>query len=151
MSKSCYFIGHASAPDDIYPRILSAIRQHIVNYGVTQFYVGHYGRFDSLVTSALREIKAEYPEITIMRVLPYHPAIRAVDTPKGFDGTYYPFEDRVPPRYAIVKANTLMINTVDYLIAYVNGVGKSRDFLEHALRREKSGLIIVTNLGSCSE
>lgn len=151
MSKSCFFIGHASAPDDIYPRILSTILQHVVDYGVTHFYVGHYGRFDSLVTSALREIKAEYPDITIMRVLPYHPAVKPVEAPKDFDGTYYPFEDRVPPRYAIVKANTLMIDTVDYLIAYVNGIGKSRDFLEHALRREKSGLIIVTNLGSYRE
>ena len=151
MSKSCFFIGHASAPDEIYPNILSTIRQHVVDCGVTHFYVGHYGRFDSMVTSALREIKADYPEITIMRVLPYHPGVKPVDAPKGFDGTYYPFEDRVPPRYAIVKANNLMIETVDYLIAYVNGVGKSRDFLEYALRREKSGLITVTNLGSYHE
>ena len=138
MSKSCFFIGHASASDEIYPNILNAIRQHIVDYGVTHFYVGHYGRFDSMVTSALRETKADYPEITIMRVLPYHPGVKPVDVPKGFDGTYYPFEDRVPPRYAIVKANNLMIETVDYLIGYVNGVGKSRDFLEYAHRRECS-------------
>ena len=151
MSKSCFFIGHASTPDEIYPNILNAIRQHIVDCGVTHFYVGHYGRFDSMVTSALREAKADYSEITIMRVLPYHPGIKPVDVPKGFDGTHYPFEDRVPPRYAIVKANNLMIETVDYLIAYVNGVGKSRDFLEYALRREKSGLITVTNLGSYHE
>lgn len=151
MSKSCFFIGHASASDEIYPNILNAIRQHIVDYGVTHFYVGHYGRFDSMVTSALRETKADYPEITIMRVLPYHPGVKPVEAPKDFDGTYYPFEDRVPPRYAIVKANTLMIDTVGYLIAYVNGVGKSRDFLEHALRRERNGLMVVTNLGTYCE
>ncbi len=46
--KSCFFIGHREASEEIYPALYAAVEQHILEYGVTEFIVGHYGGFDLL-------------------------------------------------------------------------------------------------------
>ena len=51
-TKSCFFIGHREASEEIYPALYAAVEQHIVEYGVTEFIVGHYGGFDRLAASA---------------------------------------------------------------------------------------------------
>ena len=38
--KSCFFIGHREASEEIYPVLYAAVEQHIVEYGVTEFIVG---------------------------------------------------------------------------------------------------------------
>ena len=46
-------------------------------------------------------------------LIPYHPAERPVETPPGFDGTFYPPGiESVPRRYAIVRANRYMVDHV---------------------------------------
>ena len=52
--KSCFFIGHREASEEIYPVLYAAVEQHIVEYGVTEFIVGHYGGFDRLAASAVK-------------------------------------------------------------------------------------------------
>ena len=83
-----------------------------------------------------------------MLVLPYHPAERPVDTPYGFDGTYYPEGlEQVPKRYAIERANRIMIDMSDWLVAYVrHGASNSRKLLEYAEHRRKKGLMQIENL-----
>ena len=109
------------------------------------FYVGEYGGFDRMAASAVRQAKRNHPEITLMLVLPYHPAERSVETPYGFDGTYYPERmESVPRRFAIVKANEMMVNTSDWLIAYVrHGASNSRKILEFAQRRGRIKIIQI--------
>ena len=46
--KSCFFIGHRNAPETLLPLLASAVERHITEYGVDDFVVGHYGRFDAL-------------------------------------------------------------------------------------------------------
>ena len=46
--KSCFFIGHHDTGAGIYPMLLAEVERHIRQYNVTEFFVGHYGRFDSL-------------------------------------------------------------------------------------------------------
>ena len=53
--KSCFFIGHREASEEIYPALYAAVEQHILEYGVTEFIVGHYGGFDRLAASAVKE------------------------------------------------------------------------------------------------
>ena len=115
---------------------------------MTCFYVGGYGAFDRIAAAAVKQVKQRYPEITLMLVLPYHPAERPVETPYGFDGTYYPEGmETVPRKFAIVQANKRMVDNVDWLIAYVrHGASNSRKLLEYAQRREKKGLIHIINL-----
>ena len=88
--KSCFFIGHREASSDILPALRDAVEQHIVEYGVTEFIVGHYGGFDRLAARAVIDAKAQHPEITLSMLIPYHPAERPVELPYGFDNTFYP-------------------------------------------------------------
>ena len=85
---------------------------------------------------------------TLMLVLPYHPAERAVPTPDGFDGTHHPEGlENTPRRYAIVRANQIMVDTCDWLVRYVrHGASNSRNLLEYARRREGKGMIQIINI-----
>ena len=148
--NSCFFIGHRDANVDIYPNLLVEVERHVTEYGVTDFFVGHYGSFDRMAAQAVKEVKKSHPEVRLMLVLPDHPAICPIETPKGFDGTYYPWEDeRIPKRLAIIKTNRRMVDTCDYLIAYAfHFLGGSGPIVEYARKREAKGLIRVTNLAA---
>lgn len=71
-----------------------------------------------------------------------------MNPPNGFDYTYYPPEmERVPRRFAIVRANRYMVDHVDHLIAYVwHTASHARELLEYAQRRQDRGLMGVTVL-----
>ena len=85
-----------------------------------------------------------------MLILPYHPAERPLETPYGFDGTYYPEGlEQVPRKFAIVKANEIMVNTSDWLIAYVrHGASNSRKILEYAQHRGNIRIVRIGKEGS---
>lgn len=142
--KSCFFIGHREANEEIYADLLAAVERHIVEFCVTEFIIGHYGGFDRLAARAVIEAKKTHPEVTLTLLLPYHPAERPMEAPEGFDGTYYPPDmEQVPRRVAIVRANRYMVDHVDYLIAYAWHPGSNaRDLVDYAQNR-----IAVTNMG----
>lgn len=147
-TKSCFFIGHRETSEEIYPVLYAAVEQHILEYGVTEFIVGHYGGFDRLATSAVKEAKHFYPEVKLTLLLPYHPAERSIPTLDGFDGTFYPpGMESVPRKAAIIRANRYVVDHVDYLIAYVwHPTSNARELLEYAQRRERKGKIAVSVL-----
>ena len=148
MGASCFFIGHREAGKDVIPLLAEAVEKHITEYSVTDFYVGHYGGFDRLAEQAVEEAKERHPEIRLTLVLPYHPAIRPINVPKGFDGSFYPWEDeKIPKRLAIIKTNQRMVDTCDYLITYAyHFLGGTGQIVEYARKREKRGQIHVENL-----
>ena len=144
-ARSCFFIGHRHAEERIYEKLLTAIDTHISAYGVTDFLVGHYGDFDRMAARAVAEARRTHPGISLTMLLPYYPEDRAISVPPIFDGTFYPpGMEFCPKRYAIVRANQYAIEHNDYLIAYVTGVGKSRDFLNYAGRKG----VPICNLGA---
>lgn len=146
--KSCFFIGHREAEERLLPRLELAIERLIVEENVRYFYVGGYGGFDRVAAAAVKHAKQKYPDITLMLVLPYHPADRPIDTPNGFDGTYYPEGlENTPRRYAIVRTNRIMVDTCDWLVCYVrHGASNSRNLLEYAQRRAQKIFIQITNI-----
>ena len=148
MEKSCYFIGHREADERLRPSLTEVIRRLVMEESVRYFYVGGYGGFDRIAGMAVKAVKKQYPNITLHLVLPYHPAERRIELPPGYDGTYYPEGlEGVPRQYAIVRANKILVDTCDWLIAYVrHGASNSRKILEYARRREKKGQIRVVNL-----
>ena len=79
--KSCFFIGHRETSEAIYPTLYAAVEQHILEYGVTEFIVGHYGVFDRLAASAVKAAKHLYPDVKLILLLPYHPAERPIQHP----------------------------------------------------------------------
>ncbi len=148
MWKSCFFIGHREADERLLPRLEMEIERLIRSENVRYFYVGGYGGFDQIVATAVKRAKKKYPEITLMLVLPYHPAERPIEKPPGYDGTYYPEGlEKTPRPFAIVKANQLMVDSCDWLVCYVrHGASNSRNLLEYAQRRENKGLIRIKNI-----
>lgn len=144
--KSCFFIGHRETSEEIYPALYAAVEQHILEYGVTEFIVGHYGGFDRLAASAVKEAKRFYPEVKLILLLPYHPAERPISTPDGFDGTFYPpGMESVPRKIAIVRANRYVVDHVDYLIAYAwHPASNAWELVEYAKRRVKKGSLFIT-------
>lgn len=85
--KRCFFIGHRDTPSDLYPSILYAVEEHIVQYGVTEFLVGQYGAFDRLAAKAVIQLKEKYQDLTLMLLLAYHLGEKKVELPDGFDGS----------------------------------------------------------------
>ena len=62
MAKSCFFIGHRDANDEIYPALLTEVERHVTERSVTDFFVGHYGSFDRMAAQAVKEAKKRHPE-----------------------------------------------------------------------------------------
>lgn len=147
--KSCFFIGHREADERLLPKLESVIDRLIREEQVRYFYMGGYGGFDRIAAAAVKRAKQKCPDITLMLVLPFHPADRAVPTPEGFDGTYHPEGlEKTPRRYAIARANKILVDHSDWLVCYVrHGAGNSRNVLEYASRRAAKGLIQVENIG----
>lgn len=146
--KSCFFIGHREASSEILPALRKAVEQHIVEYGVTDFIVGHYGGFDRIAAKAVTAAKERHPEITLSMLIPYHPAEQPMELPSGFDNTFYPpGMEKVPRRLAIVRANRYMIDHADYLIAYAwHPASNTWNLLEYARKRERKNLLVISLL-----
>ena len=147
-TKSCFFIGHREASEEICSVLYAAVEQHIVEYGVTEFIVGHYGGFDCLAASAVKEAKRFYPEVKLALLLPYHPAERPNPTPDGFDGTFYPpGMESVPRKIAIVRANRYVVDHVDYLIAYTwHPASNAQELVEYARKRRRNLCLSITRI-----
>lgn len=146
--KSCFFLGHREASDELLPALDAVVARHITEYGVKTFIVGGYGGFDRLASRVLKEAKGKHPEITLLRLIPYHPAEHPVKTPEGFDGTYYPLGlEKVPRKFAIVRTNRLVLEQSDFLITYVkHSASNAYNLLAYARKRQQRGLIKVCNL-----
>ena len=145
--KSCFFIGHREASAEVLPALPEAVEQHIVERGVREFVVGNYGGFDRMAAKAVIAAKERHPGISLLLLIPYHPAERSIQTPGGFDNTFYPpGMEKVPRKLAIVRANRYMVDHVDYLIAYAwHPASNARDLVEYAGKR-KAGKPKVTLL-----
>ena len=143
---SCLLIGHREVPGNILPALQEAVEHHITCLGVTEFIVGHYGGFDHMAAKAIVEAKQRHPEVTLALLLPYHPAERPIETPAGFDHTYYPpGMETIPRRFAIVRANRYMAERAEYLIVYAwHQASNAWNLIEFARSRG----IPVTNLAT---
>ena len=60
--KSCTFFGHRDCPETIAPALQAAILS-CLQEGITNFYVGHQGRFDAMALSCLRRLAENDPRI----------------------------------------------------------------------------------------
>ena len=147
-TKSCFFIGHREASEEICSVLYAAVEQHIVEYGVTEFIVGHYGVFDRLAASAVKAAKHLYPDVKLILLLPYHPAERPIPTPDGFDNTFYPpGMESVPRKIAIVRANRYVVDHVDYLIAYAwRPSSNAQELVEYARKRQRNLCLSITRI-----
>lgn len=149
-NRICFFIGHRDAPKKLRAALDSAVEQHITDFGVTQFVVGHYGQFDQMAARAVAAAKSRHPEVTLTMLLPYHPAEQPIELTEEFNDSFYPFEaERIPRKVAIVRANRYMVEHSDYLIAYVaHTASNTRNLLEYARKCKRESPLVITELGT---
>lgn len=144
--RACFFIGHRDTGPEVAAVLADVVERHITEYGVRDFYAGHYGGFDRMAAQAVLRAQKRHPEVALTCLLPYYPAGRPLMP--GFDATFYPpgMED-VPKRFAIPRANRWMIAHSGYLIACVwRPASNTQGLMEYALSRERRGLLHITNL-----
>ena len=131
--KTCCFFGHREVTHNIRPKLTAIIKKLIAEEGVTGFYVGNQGQFDSMVYSVLKELKAKYPHIRYTVVLAYMPDEHIKEL-YGEDTLYPDGLETVPKRFAISKRNDWMIQQSGVAVCYVHKItGGAAKF------REKSG------------
>lgn len=144
MAKTCCFFGHRDTPSGIYPQILAAVEKLIAEQDVTEFHVGGYGNFDSMATNAVLEAKAQHPDVELLLITAYLPTGKSRHEGRGYDAIIYPEGlEFVPRRYAILRRNRIMVDTTDFIIAYVAApCGGAAQALEYACSRKNPPVII---------
>ena len=138
------------------PRKLALGDRNIIGKHVTEARLAQgMKQVDLLAKLQLAGIDLSVPALSLL--IPYHPAERPIETPPGFDNTYYPpGMEKVPRKLAIVRANRYMVDHVDYLIAYAwHPASNARDMVEYARKLETKGEIAITvleriNVTGCS-
>ena len=133
--SACTFFGHGDCPETKYSNILQAIQNLITEKNIITFYVGTQGNFDSLVYRALCNLRADFPQIRIYRVLAYLPKDNSLIS----DSILLEGIELIHPRYAISWRNRWMIEHSDYVIAYItHKYGGAARFVNEAERRGKT-------------
>ena len=135
MSKVCAFFGHRDVWADISEPLEQAIRIAVAE-GVTDFWVGGYGSFDSYAAGSVRRLKKDFPEISLHLILAYLPTEKD-PLADNYDSSIYPEGlELVPQRFAISKRNQWIVNNCDMVIAYVrNTYGGAYTAVQSAKRK----------------
>lgn len=132
-SKVCTFFGHRDCPATIRPMLRQMLVQLIEQEGVTMFYVGNQGAFDTMAQSLLRELSRQYDQISYVVVLSRLPGKNTGSSEKTLlpEGI-----ETVPPRYAIVWRNRWMLERAQVVVAYVtHGWGGAARFVFEAQKQ----------------
>ena len=145
IDKTCCFFGHRNLNCEIKPDLIKAIKDLIENHGVTHFYVGNQGQFDSLVISALKDIYALYPKIDYAVVLAYLPG---KDSKIDLGHTIYPEGiENVPKRFCISWRNNWLVKNSRYVICYVAHItGGAFSFKEKAKKKGRTVVNLADKL-----
>ena len=134
--KTCCFFGHREVTHNIREKLTAIIERLITEEGVTEFYVGNQGQFDSTVYSVLKELKANYPHIRYTVVLAYIPD-EYIKEVYGEDTLFPDGLESVPKKYVISKRNVWMIHQSGFVVCYVYKItGGAAKFREKAKKRK---------------
>ena len=137
--SACTFFGHGDCPETKYSNILQAIQNLITEKNIITFYVGTQGNFDSLVYRALCNLRADFPQIRIYRVLAYLPKDNSLIS----DSILLEGIELIHPRYAISWRNRWMIEHSDYVIAYLtHNYGGTAKYIYEAEKKRKTVIFI---------
>ena len=135
-NKTCCFFGHREVTHNIRPKLTAILGKLITEYGVTDFYVGHQGQFDSMVYSVLKELKAKYPHIRYTVVIAYMPDEHIKEV-YGEDTLFPDGMESVPKKFAISKRNDWMIQQSGFVVCYVHKItGGAAKFREKCVRKK---------------
>ena len=112
---SCVFFGNSDFSGNISDYLADTVKDLILTQKVDTFYVGHHGNFDRSVIRFLKRLKREYPTVHYFVMLSRLPCPQwLADEPTVFPEGI----ENVPPKYAILYRNDLMLEKADYVILY---------------------------------
>ena len=139
----CTFAGHSEIHNSNLVEIIKIkAKELIIEYGVNEFWVGHYDDFDHYAAKAIRELKQEY-DIELVLVIPY--LTKEIEEYKeeyyrNFDAVLMAdISEKTPKKLKIIKANQYMVGESEHLICYVkNSWGGAAKTLEYAKRKKKN-------------
>ena len=141
--SSCTFFGHADSSLDILPYVEALVLDLIVNNGVDTFYIGTEGRYDTMCYKILSDLKFQFPDVKIYRVLAYIPK----DERFSEDSIYPENIETVPKRFAISWRNKWMIEKSDYAITYaIRKFGGAYKFENLAIKKKLNVIKIAEML-----
>lgn len=137
--KICSFFGHRDTSERIYESLYQEVVKAIKTDGVSVFYVGNNGAFDSLSRRAVMKAKEEFKDIEICLVLAYIPTQKDEFIERNYDSTIYPDGlEFVPKRFAISHRNKWIVKQSDVVIGYVKtSYGGAYDALHYAKNQKK--------------
>ena len=113
--KNCCFFGHREVMRNIRAKLTAIIEKLITEDGVTEYYVGHQGQYDSMVYSVLKELKAKYTQIRYTVVLAYMPDEHIKEV-YGENTLLPDGMESVPKKFAISKRNDWIIRSVAHAV-----------------------------------
>ena len=101
-----------------------------------------------MAVSAAQRAARRRPELELYLLIAYRESTETVPLPEFFGRCYYPVElVGVPKRWAIVKANRLVLEESDFLITYANREGGNTGaVMKQARRLERKGVLTIINL-----
>lgn len=151
--KICCFAGHGKIygnTNKLKEIIIKTAEELITNYGVTEFLVGHYGDFDRIATSCIRELKNRF-NVKLVLVVPY--LTKEINENKDYYRKSYDCIERVeipidtPKRLYIIISNEYMVNCSDYMICYIDhSYGGAYRTYAYAERKKN---IKIFNIADC--
>lgn len=138
--KICTFFGHRDAPESIRYDLKQVLIDLIENKGVSWFYVGHNGKFDSMVLTELKLFSTVYKHIHYFVAVAGSPDKKLnIDA----DNEHLVYVDvnlnSTPKKFEIDRRNGWMINQSDYVVTYVwKTWGGAHKFKEIAEKKNKT-------------
>ncbi len=140
--KRCCFFGHARYPyEGCRDTIKSIVKDLIEHHGVTVFYSGGRGDFDSMCARIVGELRKDYPHIENIKFLSYIPTGSAADNHLApcYTGTVYLLEESVIPKFAISKTNEKAVDVCAFVVSGVcRSYGGAQQAIRYAKRRHKT-------------
>ncbi len=138
--KSCTFFGHRDTPESIRYDLKQVLIDLIENKGVSVFYVGHNGKFDSMVLNELKLFSTVYRHIHYFVVIEDIPEGK-IDFGVEAENLLLPdfIIGNTPKQFALDRRNGWMVNQSDYVVTYVRkATGGARKFKERAEKKNKT-------------
>lgn len=112
----------------------------LIEKGYKVFFDGGKGFFDKLTSSIILELKKQYKDIKLYRVLAnYQSDSKKLNLPIGYDGIYMPEVEQFHPKARIKKRNEWIVDQCDILVCHIFETYKSGAYtmLKYAQKKNK--------------
>ena len=139
---ACCGFGHRLLLMDIESPLREVLEQLVQGQGVTVFYTGGMGEFDTLFSRTVRTLKRDNPYLQLVLVLPY--LTQRLNADKAYYETQYdeiiiPAElDGVHPTAAIALRNRWIVDHSDFVVTAIQrDYGGAAEAVKYAKAHDK--------------